>query len=196
MKHIDVRSTLIDQTIKVVANEGLDKATTKAIVGDTGINEAYIYKFFKDKDDLLVSSFSALDDELYSKCSSQVAVMNMPELDFEVRCQFFYTAIWRFFLGNQEKCVTYIRYYNSAYFQKYSSEKHKELFSPLVEKLSVVFRPEANKWMILHHILETMLSFAKKVFDGELEDNDDTAKHVFILVYGTICSCRDLSCAG
>lgn len=70
MKHIDVRSTLIDQTIKVVANEGLDKATTKAIVGDTGINEAYIYKFFKDKDDLLVSSFSALDDELYSKCSS------------------------------------------------------------------------------------------------------------------------------
>lgn len=190
MKHFDVRSTLIKQTIKVVANEGFDKTTTKAIVGDTGINEAYIYKFFKDKDDLLKATFSALDEELCSKALKHVSVMWMPEMNFQTRCQLFFTAIWQFLLGNREKCITYVRYYNSQYFRKYSSDEHKKRYLPLVDKCSVAFRAEANIWMILHHILETMLGFAIKVFNEELKDNDDTAKHVFILVYGTVCSYR------
>ena len=190
MKHFDVRSTLIEQTIKVVANEGFDKTTTKAIVGDTGINEAYIYKFFKDKDDLLTATFSALDEELCSKTLYYVSVMNMPDIDFEMRCQFFFTAIWQFLLGNRDKCITYVRYYNSPYFRKYSSDEHKQRYVPLVNKCSAAFRDGANTWMILHHILETMLGFAIKIFNEELENNEDTAKHVFILVYGTVCSYR------
>lgn len=190
MKHFDVRSTLIEQTIKVVANEGFDKTTTKAIVGNTGINEAYIYKFFKDKDDLLVATFSALDDELCSQALHHVSVMYMHEMDFELRCQFFFTAIWQFLLGNRDKCITYVRYYNSPYFRKYSSDEHKKRYLPLVDKFSDAFRDGANTWMILHHILETMLGFAIKVFNEELENNDDTAKHVFTLVYGTVCSYR------
>lgn len=190
MKHFDVRSTLIEQTIKVVADEGFDKATTKAIVGDTGINEAYIYKYFKDKYDLLTATFSALDEELYSKAMHYVSVMNMPNVDFESRCQLFFTAVWQFLLGNREKCITYVRYYNSPYFRKYSLDEHKSRYLPLVSKFSAAFRAEANTWMILHHILETMLGFAIKVFNGELENNEDTATHVFILVYGTVCSYR------
>ena len=190
MKHFDVRSTLIEQTIKVVADEGFDKATTKAIVGDTGINEAYIYKYFKDKYDLLTATFSALDEELYSKAMHYVSVMNMPNVDFESRCQLFFTAVWQFLLGNREKCITYVRYYNSPYFRKYSLDEHKRRYLPLVSKFSAAFRAEANTWMILHHILETMLGFAIKVFNGELENNEDTATHVFILVYGTVCSYR------
>lgn len=190
MKHFDVRSTLIEQTIKVVADEGFDKTTTKAIVGDTGINEAYIYKYFKDKYDLLTATFSALDEELYSKAMHYVSVMNMPNVDFESRCQLFFTAVWQFLLGNREKCITYVRYYNSPYFRKYSLDEHKRRYLPLVSKFSAAFRAEANTWMILHHILETMLGFAIKVFNGELENNEDTATHVFILVYGTVCSYR------
>ena len=190
MKHFDVRSTLIEQTIKVVANEGFDKTTTKAIVANTGINEAYIYKFFKDKDDLLAATFSSLDEELYSKAQYHISVMYMTDMDFETRCQFFFTAIWQFLLGNREKCVTFIRYYNSPYFRKYSFDEHKERYLPLVDKFSAAFRDGANTWMILHHILETMLGFAIKIFNEELENNDDTAKHVFILVYGTVCSYR------
>ncbi len=181
---------MIEQTINVVAHEGLDKTTTKTIVGDTGINEAYIYKCFKNKEDLLAATFAALDEELCSKALKHVAVMYIPELDFEMRCQLFFSAIWRFLLGNQEKCVTFIRYYNSPYFRKYSLDEHKKRYIPLVDKFSRAFREDANTWMILHHILDTMLGFAIKVFNEELEDNDDTAKHVFILVYGTVCSYR------
>lgn len=190
MKHNDVRATLIEQTINVVANEGFDKTTTKTIVGDTGINEAYIYKYFKNKEDLLAATFSALDEELCSKALKHVPVMYMTEMDFEMRCQFFFTAVWRFLLGNREKCITYVRYYNSPYFRKYSLNEHQKRYLVLVDKFSSAFREGANTWMILHHIMETMLGFAIKIFNEELEDNDDTAKHVFILVYGTVCTYR------
>lgn len=45
MKHYDVQSRLIDRTIIVIAENGLDKTTTKAIVKGTDINEAYIYRY-------------------------------------------------------------------------------------------------------------------------------------------------------
>ena len=195
MKHYDVRSTLIERSIKVVADEGLDKTTTKAIVGDTGINEAYIYKFFKDKDDLLAATFTALDEELFSKILRNISVMYTDDMDFEARCRSFFIDIWRFLLDNRERCITYIRYYNSPYFRKYSLAAHKERFVPVVDKCAATFRQGANVWMILHHVLETMFGFATKIFNGELEDNDDTETHVFLLVYGAVCCYRAVEAA-
>lgn len=40
------RNMLIARTISVIAGQGLDKTTTKAITDGTGINEAYIYRYF------------------------------------------------------------------------------------------------------------------------------------------------------
>ena len=40
--------------------------------------------------------------------------------------------------------------------------------------------------MILNHILATMLDFAVKVFDGAVPDDEDTAEHVFRLVYFSV----------
>jgi hypothetical protein len=90
-------------------------------------------------------------------------------------------------LGNRDKCLAFIRYYYSPYFQRCSAEEHKKRYMPLVDKFKDAFREEANVWMILNLILTTMLDFAVKVFDGAVPDNDDTAEHVFRLIY---CSIR------
>lgn len=116
MKHYDVQNRLIDRTITVIAENGLDKTTTKAIVKGTDINEAYIFRFFKDKEDLLSHVFDKLDDELVTKAMQHVEVMYMPELEYELRCRVFFTAIWKFMLGNKEKCLAFVCYYYSPYF--------------------------------------------------------------------------------
>ena len=64
VKHHNVRNRLIDNTIMVIAANGLDKTTTKAIVKGTDINEAYIYSHFSDKEDLLAKVFETLDEAL------------------------------------------------------------------------------------------------------------------------------------
>ena len=183
----DMREKLIARTISVIATEGLDKTTTKAITTGTGINEAYIYRHFSDKKDLLSKAFDKLDEELVAKVMQHLPVMYMQELEYEMRCWVFFTSVWKFMLGNRDKCLAFIRYYYSPYFQRCSAEEHKKRYMPLVDKFKDAFREEANVWMILNHIQTTMLDFAVKVFDGAVPDNDDTAEHVFRLIY---CSIR------
>ncbi|MBO5796993.1 MAG: TetR/AcrR family transcriptional regulator [Clostridia bacterium] len=183
MKHSNVQGTLIAKTIEVMATEGLDKTTTKAIVSGTGINEGYIYRHFANKDDLLVKTFDALDEELVSRAMENISIMNMPQTEYETRCWLYFSAMWRFLLGNRAKCRAFIQYYYSPYFGKYSATGHKARYQPFIAKFQTAFRSEANVWMLFNHLLTTMLDFALKVMDGAVPDDDDTAAHVFQLVY-------------
>ena len=51
----DTAATLIDSTVRVIARDGLDKASIRTISSDCQIPNPYIYQHFKDKDDLFVS---------------------------------------------------------------------------------------------------------------------------------------------
>ena len=52
--------------------------------------------------------------------------------------------------------------------------------------ISGSFKEKANVWMLFNHILNVMLDFAIKVYDGAVPDDDDTAEHVFRLVWFSI----------
>ena len=186
MKSNDTRRQLIDGTIRVIARDGLDKATTKQIGIETATNEAYIYRCFHDKTDMFAQTFDCLDNELLDTLMQHVSIMYMQTMDFEMRCWGFFSSVWKFILGNQDRCLAYIQYYYSPYFKKHSAEIHKRRYAPLLEQFRPAFREEANVWMLLNHILNVMLDFAIKVFDGALPDNEDTAEHVFRLLYVSV----------
>lgn len=183
MKQEEIRQRLIDGTIRVIAREGLDKATTKHIASETSVNEVYIYRCFENKEALFAKTFAALDEELVSVSLKHASIMYETDIKYDQRCWIFFNGVWRFLLGNKDKCLTFIRYFYSQYFSRLSSSDHKLRFEPLVEKCSAAFREEANVWMILNHIFNVMLDFAVKVYDGDLADSDDTTEHVFRLVY-------------
>lgn len=187
MKRDDTRQKLIDATIHVIARCGLDKATTKQISTESSKNEAYIYHCFQNKEDLFAQTFAFLDRELVDEALQNVPVMYMRDLEYATRCRLYFNSIWRFFLKNKDKCLTFIRYYYSPYFKEYSVRSHRSLYKPLVEKFRDAFLEEADVWMILNYILNVMLDFAIKVFDGSVGDSADTEEHVFRLIY---CSVR------
>lgn len=186
MKHYDVQNRLIDRTITVIAENGLDKTTTKAIVKGTDINEAYIYRYFSDKEDLLSHVFDTLDEELVAKVMQHLPVMYMRELEYELRCRVFFEAVWKFLLGNKEKCLAFVRYYYSPYFTKYSAESHKRRYVPVVEKFKEAFKDEVDVWMILNHILNVMLDFAVKAHNGQMLKEDNYVEHVFLVIYASV----------
>ena len=186
MKHYDVQSRLTDRTVVVIAENGLDKTTTKAIVKGTDINEAYIYRYFNDKEDLLSHVFDTLDEELFAKVMQHLPVMYMQELEYELRCRIFFEAVWKFLLGSKEKCLAFVRYYYSPYFTKYSAESHKQRYAPVVEKFKDAFKDESNVWLILNHILNVMLDFAVKVHNEQMPKEDNYAEHVFRVIYVSV----------
>ena len=121
MNQSELRLELINGTIQVIAKYGLDKASTKQIGLATSINEAYIYRCFEDKEDMFAKTFALLDEKLVSKAMQHVSVMYMQEMEYEMRCRVFFSFIWKFLLGNREKCLAFIRYYYSPYFSMYSA---------------------------------------------------------------------------
>lgn len=182
----NMKEVLIERTIKVIAEEGLDKTTTKAIVAGTGINEAYIYRHFSDKEHLLSKTFEELDHELFTKMMQHVSVMYERELEYQMRCRAFFIPVWNFLLSNKEKCVAYVRYYYSPYFLKYSIKEHKERYEPLIEKFKDAFKDEADVWMILNHILNVLLDFATKAHTIQMPKDDSYSEHVFRVIYASV----------
>ncbi len=186
MKRKEICQGLIDGTIHLIATEGLDGTTTKRISEVTGMNQVYIYRMFKDKEDLFAKTFEYLDDELIAKLLYHFPIMSLEGHSIEERSRMLFSVLWRFLLGNCEKCKCYVRYFYSPYFDKYSKESHKENFKEAVRVFSTAFKEEANTWMLLNHIMNVMFDFSLKVIDGEVGDNDDTAEHVFRLVYVSV----------
>ncbi|MBQ7969231.1 MAG: TetR/AcrR family transcriptional regulator [Clostridia bacterium] len=186
MTQAERKLALLCSTISVIARDGLDKTTTRAIATEANLNEAYIYQLFDSKEDLFKEVFATLDDELVSIILFRLPVMYMESMDFETRCRALFFSCWRFILGNKDKCLCFIRYYYSPYFKKYSYDEHNKRYQSVLEKMTPAFRKKSNVWMLLNHILNTMLDFAVKVFNGDINDNDDTAEHVFLVIYSSV----------
>ena len=52
----NAKQAFIEGTVRVVARDGLDKTTTKAIATEAGLSEAYIYRCFESKEALLCAA--------------------------------------------------------------------------------------------------------------------------------------------
>lgn len=75
----EMRQVFIDSAVRVVARDGLEKTTTKAIASEAKLNEAYIYKCFSGKDDLLSAALHMEDVNFANLLQKTLPVMHMPD---------------------------------------------------------------------------------------------------------------------
>ncbi len=186
MEQKEIRQAFIQSAIHVVARQGLVKATTKAIAAAAGLNEAYIYKCFKGKDELLAAALWKLDKGLVRHLSETFPIMRNTTLSWKERCFILWKSSWEFILEKTDECLFYLRYYYSSDFRLYARERHLQYYRALRSRTDHVFRPEADIDMIIHQIFETMLAFAAHVMAGEMENNDTTTERTFEQIYSFV----------
>ena len=191
-REAEIKELLINNTIHLIAEGGFEKATTKELTHCGGnlpgfkMNEVYIYRIFGSKENLYESAFVCLDNELCAAFRSGVAIIGgFAENKKEKMYEFFQMA-WRFILGNEERCRCYVRYYHSVYFKGRSLEAHKNLFEGMVSEMTPIFKEDADVISILHSVFTALFDFAIRVYNGELEDNDENAYHIFNLLYNIL----------
>ena len=85
-----------------------------------------------------------------------------------------------------EDCIFYIRYYYSAGCRAYAYEAHLQCYQPIIERVRPAFRDGTNLDMLIHQIFSTMLFFASRVLNGELENSEKTAGWVFEQIYSFV----------
>ena len=186
MEQKEIRQAFIQSAIHVVARQGLVKATTKAIAAAAGLNEAYIYKCFRGKDELLAATLWKLDEGLTRHMSETFPIMRNDNLTWKERCFILWQRSWKFILQKDDECLFYLRYYYSSDFREHAREKHLEYYHALTDRIGFVFRPGTDIDMITHQMFETMLSFAAHVMAGDMGNNDVTTERTFAQIYSFV----------
>ena len=87
------RRELISAAIKVIAENGLENTATNMICAESGINVAYIYRFFESKEDLIAKSFEYVDDEFLGVVLENFPILNYYSIDFEMRCRVLFIVL-------------------------------------------------------------------------------------------------------
>lgn len=190
MKNGDaIRNALVENTISLIGNGGFEKATTKAIVSlgiddpSIKLNEVYIYRVFGSKELLYAEAFSVLDTELFTRVRNAVAQSFYIEGTFRDRMQSLFDKMWEFLIGNECRCRCYVRYYYSAYFREQTMRNHRKHLSTQKEFFATIFKEESDTVTLIHNTFMTMMDFAIRVFNGEIENDEENTYHIFNLLY-------------
>lgn len=181
-----MRQKFIDSTIRIVAADGIHKATTKAIATHSGINEAYIYRVFNDKEDLFAQTFAAIDNELIACILKYIPIMDIKGIDIEERCRIFFRSCWKSILSDREKCSFFIKYYYSQYYNSYSGVDRRKAYREVVERFTPAFKKGTDVWRVFNRILDIVYSTIIKILRAEISDNDETAEEVHSFVYSAV----------
>lgn len=179
----EMKTLFLESAVHVVARDGLEKATTKAMAKAAGLNEAYIYKCFAGKDELLNEALHREDENFAALLDRMLPVMRDTRFPWKDRAFLLWKQSWDFILQKRDDCVFYIRFYFASIGMSAVYRKHLDSYQPLLDKISPAFRPGTNLIMVLHQLFCTMLFYASRVMDGDLENNETTTRWVFEQIY-------------
>ena len=188
-RETEIKELLINNAIRLIAEGGFEKATTKELAFSGGsldgfkMNEVYIYRLFGSKEVLYAAAFSALDRELYDAFYKGIEIVGDFGQDIKEKMYKFFLMAWDFILGNENRCRCYVRYYYSVYFTGNSAIAHKRLFEGMVAAMAPIFKEEADVSAIIHSVFTTLFDFAIRVYNGDLENSEENVPHVFNVLY-------------
>lgn len=189
-----IRNTLVENTIHLIAEGGFEKATTRAITHDgyippeVKLNEVYIYRIFGGKEELYAEAFRCLDCELINELNKDIDEFCHSSNSIKQNFKILFDHLWSFVLRNEDHCRCYVRYYYSVYYKGASQKMHHQFFDQIVKRLNPIFKPEADVKSLLHSVFTTLLDFAIRVYNGDIPDNQDSADHIFNVLYLSISS--------
>lgn len=104
-RSVEVSQELMNSTIRVVAQQGIYNATTKALSIDSNLGEVYIYRQFKSKDDLFREMFNSLDKELMNRIIRSVKEVIRNSTDVQTELKSVFNDFWCFCLSDKDKCL-------------------------------------------------------------------------------------------
>jgi len=180
--HNENKIILMKSTIYTVAKYGFEGLTIKDISKECNMNEAYIYRYFLDKTDLLVQAFLYTDEELFNKLTDTLKTFDNIEYSLEDRSKMYFKEMWDFFLSDMNYSKFYIRFYYSSYLTDSVSKIHNELCFKYFNKISKYLKKGTNQEVLMHHIFSSLLTFINLIGINVIENNDENFNAIFKII--------------
>ena len=182
----ELKELFIHSAMRVVARNGLERASTRAIAADAHRNEAYIYRCFQNKDELLHAALHMEDVQFMTYLRRALAIMSHPAYAWKHRCFLLWKSVWNFILQREEECRFYLRYYYSQSCRDHAYAEHMEGFRSVIELARPIFRDGTNVDALIQQLFDTMLCFALRVVEGELPNDRETTCWTFEQIYAFV----------
>ena len=185
-KTAERKEKLIEATVQIIAEHGLENLRTAEICKIAGVNVAYLYDLFENKDDLIAQAFAASDERFLKTILDNFPVLHYQSIDYEMRCRVLFMRCWEHIINRRRYTVFYVRYYYSSSFQKYSYAEHMQRYAGLIEKMKPAFPETANVKAILHHIIDALLGMAMKQINDPQESDEAAAETNFGIIFSVV----------
>lgn len=179
---------LLTSTVRAVARYGMKDVSTRSISGDAGVNDAYIYRYFQDKEDLLKQAYLLENGKFMhlilrriDEIREQADTLSLPE-----RFRLIFHTAWRYLIDTPDVCRFFMYYYHSPNFEKYAQEAYREQLDTLAEKVLPLFDTMADAEHCLYALFVLLNSFSLQVVAGELADDPAAEDRVFNMAFHAI----------
>ena len=175
----EARQELLKSTVNVVAKQGIQNATTKALSIESNLGEVYIYRHFNNKDDLFKETFDSLDRELMHMMLQSLKANESKNADVQTGFKSIFHDFWNFCLSDRNKCSFFIQYYYSSYYAGHSEAERKQIYQPFLDAIAPYFQEHTDCWMELNHMYDIVFSKLLRVIRGTMPDNAITEEAVY-----------------
>lgn len=186
----DKRLALLQSTVRAVAKYGMKDVSTRSISGDAGVNDAYIYRCFADKEDMLMQAYLLENEKFMRHVMRRIDLLQGPPAleDEHDRCKVVFHTAWRYLLNTPDVCRFFMYYYHSPNFERYAQEEYRKQLDVLVNKIVRLFDSTDAAKHCLYALFVLLNSFALQVVNGELSDCQATENRVIEMSYSAVCS--------
>ncbi|MCQ2399554.1 MAG: TetR/AcrR family transcriptional regulator [Clostridia bacterium] len=185
-KYMEIKNKFIDSTINVIAAQGLDKASTRAIANDCNLNDALIFRYFDNKNAMFKQSFIRTDREIYKIIWDAKEKARKEGATFEGRSRAMLDTTWDCLMAHKNKSLFYVRFYYSVYYRDKEREEHVKLFTPLIEEFKAVAEEGTMVDIVTHAIFDMLMSLVVKGLKGELPHDGTEYPKNFKLLYSVL----------
>lgn len=114
-----LKSEIVNGTLQIVAEGGIVNFSFPKLTAKTGISAPMVYEHYKNKEDLLVTCYKAIDCEVADCIEKAIkAFPTVPESAKEIqnRFRFIWQSYWDFLTSNRNKSIFYWYFLNSGYY--------------------------------------------------------------------------------
>lgn len=167
-----VRQIMMDNAIRIVAEDGFEGATTNAITysgpdaGEIKMNEVYIYRLFGCKEQIFDRAFEMVEDGFSDAACGAV------DGDF---CEFV-AAVLLFWREKPLWCRYYAAYCHSHRLYGLTKSYHEKVFNRIVKRVKGYFVPDVPAETVMHILLNAIVDMAYQTATGtDTEWNEQTA---------------------
>lgn len=176
-----LKNALIEGAIDVVSKKGLVGATTSAIGQRAHCNEAYIYRLFGGKRELLKATFERLDTEL-ANCI-EYGIKKNHDSTIEEDFNKIFLLVWEFLLEKRDRTAFLIRYYHSSFYTGGYDVQRKKAYEKVLSWMSMYLKPDCDAWWLLNQIYDLLFNTIGRIFKGEEKDELSTRNRIYGLIY-------------